>query len=158
MKKIVLFIFIILLVGCTSKEQKVLESNYYSFIESTEKCVYDSEEVPPFDTTITLEVLNDNTLIYRMYLDNPKEDIYNIEAMIIHNKKTEDIFPSSGLYEEKLNLVMDQKNKGYIKGIILNGYIDYTGDINEVGTDFKVLVRYQDKFKINYEYCYYRHF
>ena len=96
------------------------------------------------------EKIIDNEITYRVIIDNPKEDIKNIEAIIIHDKYTEDIFPSTGIFDDKLNLIPEtiDKDKNYVKGIILTGYIPFKGDINDLNATFKVLVKYTDKFNV----------
>ena len=104
----------------------------------------------PFDIEVYTEKIIDNEITYRVIIDNPKEDIKNIEAIIIHDKYTEDIFPSTGIFDDKLNLIPEtiDKDKNYVKGIILTGYIPFKADINDLNATFKVLVKYTDKFNV----------
>ncbi len=156
MKKAFLILIIFLITGCTN--QKALEKQYYKYINDVNECDYFANESYPFDINITLEKLNDNYLIYHVYIDNPKEDLYDIKALVTHNYKTDDVFPSSGLYEEPLNLLMNINSKNYIKGIILSGYIETTKDINDIDITFKALIKARNKYGYYEESCYMQSF
>lgn len=147
MKKIilVLILLIVVLTGCNkeSNEYKI----YKSYIKELNESKIVSSDIP-FDIEVYTEKIIDNEITYRVIIDNPKEDIKNIEAIIIHDKYTEDIFPSTGIFDDKLNLIPEtiDKDKNYVKGIILTGYIPFEGDIKDLNATFKVLVKYTDKF------------
>ena len=99
-----------------------------------------SSEDIPFDISLEFDRLTDKEVRYQVIIDNVKEDITDVEAVMYHDLKTDDIFPSIGIFDEKQNLKVGQKPAG----IILVGYIDYTGDINELKCNIKVLVKYKD--------------
>ena len=90
--------------------------------------------------TVNIDNVNENRIIYQVIIDNPKVDASNVKALVIHDAKTEDIFPSVGIVDEAINL-----NKQ--TGIILMGYINKTEDIN-----FKVLIETDQKYVYNYNY------
>lgn len=145
MKKILILLFIILIIsGCTSKKQRVLETEYYKMVELAHNCSQNS--LLPFDVNLTLNELVDGYLVYRLYIDNPKESINNIEAIAIHDYKTNDVFPNSGIYEDKLNLIPNVINEkeNKVKGIILIGYISYEGDLKEFKSTFKSFIKYNN--------------
>lgn len=155
MKRVFLILVItILFCGCESKEQKILEKAYYSYVEYTNKCSYFEDIDYPFAINITLEKLNDNYLIYRLYIDNPTEDLYDLEVLVTHNFKTSDVFPSSGLYENPLDLLTNPSDSNYIKGIILSGYIETNKDINDIDITFKALIKAKNKLGYYKEFCY----
>ena len=156
MKKIFLLLIIFLITGCTN--QKALEKQYYKYINDVNECDYFANESYPFDINITLKKLNDEYLIYHVYIDNPKEDLYDIKALITHNYKTSDIFPSSGLYEEPLDLLMQEDNKDYVKGIILSGYIETDKNIEDIDITFKALIKVKNKLGYYEEFCYMKSF
>ena len=84
--------------------------------------------------------------MYRVIIDNPKVSLRNIEAIVIHDKYTEDIYPSSGIFEEKLNLIpgVINKSSNYVEGIILAGYIPFEGEEKDLNATFKLLFKYED--------------
>ena len=61
----------------------------------------------------------------------------------VHNKKTDDIFPSIGIFDEKENLLKDKPPKG----LILVGYIDYNKDIEDFSCKIKLFIKYKTKDK-----------
>lgn len=137
MKKIILLIVILLLCGCKSTELKKYES-YIKELKNNKN----SSEIP-FDVSIDLIKFIDEEYMYKVTIDNPKEELKEIEAIVIHNKDTEDIFPSSGIFDDKYNLIPNDINKksNNVKGVILIGYIPYEEDIT---VTFKLLVKYKD--------------
>jgi len=157
MKKALIILFTVLLI-CGCSKQKELEERYYDYVKETNECVYFNDQEYPFDIDITLEKLNDNYLIYRVFIDNPKENLYDIEALVTHNYETDDVFPSSGLYEEPLDLLINEDSEDYIKGIILSGYIETTTSIEDINITFKALIKAKSKFGYYEEFCYEKSF
>lgn len=142
-KKILFIIISFMLVGCTKGES--IEKNIYdSYIEIVNS-KKDSDYIP-FNVSVYVDKLTDDEVMYRLIIDSPKESLYEVEALVIHDKDTEDIFPSSGIFDTKYNLLKDEvdKDKNNVRGIILIGYIKYKGDIDKINTTFKVLVKYRD--------------
>lgn len=132
MKK--LLFLVILLVGCS-------KSNVYDmYVEKLKDDDNISRDIP-FNIEFNIDNVNDNRIIYQVIIDEPKVEATNVKALVIHDVKTKDIFPSVGIVDEPIDL---QKEKG----IILIGYVDQTDDIN-----FKLLIETEDNQYI-YEYNY----
>ncbi len=132
MKK--LLFLVILLVGCS-------KSNVYDmYVEKLKDDENISRDIP-FNIEFNIDNVNDNRIIYQVIIDEPKVEATNVKALVIHDVKTKDIFPSVGIVDEPIDL---QKEKG----IILIGYVDQTDDIN-----FKLLIETEDNQYI-YEYNY----
>ena len=132
MKK--LLFLVILLVGC-------IKSNVYDmYVEKLKNDENISRDIP-FNIQFNIDNVNDNRIIYQVIIDEPKVEATNVKALVIHDVKTKDIFPSVGIVDEPIDL---QKEKG----IILIGYVDQTDDIN-----FKLLIETEDNQYI-YEYNY----
>ena len=132
MKK--LLFLVILLVGCS-------KSNVYDmYVEKLKDDENISRDIP-FNIQFNIDNVNDNRIIYQVIIDEPKVEATNVKALVIHDVKTKDIFPSVGIVDEPIDL---QKEKG----IILIGYVDQTDDIN-----FKLLIETEDNQYI-YEYNY----
>lgn len=145
MRKILgIIILFIMLTGC-SKDLTKEEILYNGYITELKKSTrYDSNL--PFDLEIFVDKIIETEVMYRVIIDNPKVPLRNIEALVIHDKYTEDIFPSSGIFETKLNLIPGVINKGsnYVEGIILAGYIPYDGELKNLNASFKLLFKYED--------------
>ena len=132
MKK--LLFLVILLVGCS-------KSNVYDmYVEKLKDDENISRDIP-FNIEFNIDNVNYNRIIYQVIIDEPKVEATNVKALVIHDVKTKDIFPSVGIVDEPIDL---QKEKG----IILIGYVDQTDDIN-----FKLLIETEDNQYI-YEYNY----
>ncbi|MBR2712548.1 MAG: hypothetical protein IKE73_02440 [Bacilli bacterium] len=137
MKKILILLicFIFLLTGCASKEITKEKNIYIKYIKELKKVNKSTNNIP-FDIEIKLDKLTDELYMYQFIMDNVKEDIDDVEAIVIHNKKTEDIFPSIGIFDEKEKLLVDKKPSG----IVLVGYIDSKNK----DANFKALIKYKD--------------
>ncbi len=133
MKKILL-VLCILLVGCSKP------TIYDTYVKNLKENNNISADIP-FDIEFYIDNVNENRIIYQVIIDNPQIETDNVTALVIHDGKTNDIFPSVGIVDEPINLNID-------KGIILLGYIDQTSDIN-----FKVLIETNNQQYI-YEYKY----
>ena len=138
-KKILLFILIIVvLTGCSNKELTKEKEVYNSYISILDN-INESSEKYPFNIEVRFDKLTEKIVRYQIIIDNVKENIYNIEAVAVHNIKTDDIFPSIGIFDEKENLEVGKKPSG----IILVGYIDTEKEINDLNCKIKVLVKYE---------------
>ena len=153
-KKILLiFLSIFILCGCERKSDEMkLYENYILNLRNQTKF----DENLPFDIEISISKITDSEVKYKAIIDNPKKDLKNIEAIIIHDKYTEDIYPSSGIFDDKYNLILNEidKENNNVKGIILVGYIPFDKDIKEFDSEFKVLLSYENDIE-NREFVFY---
>ena len=139
MKKILIILLLIFCIcGCTSSEKK----EYLNYIEEL-KSVEKSSKSYPFDIEVKYDKIIDQEVRYQVILDNVKEDISDITIICYHDKKTDDIYPSMGIFDDKESLKKDKKPSG----LILVGYIPYKKDIDSLKITMKVLVKYKIKDK-----------
>lgn len=148
-KILIIFFIIIALTGCTTKENKEeqAKAKYQKYVKNLDKVNKSSDNLP-FNIDVKFDKLNKNEVRYQVVIDKATEDLINIEAIAIHNKQTDDIFPSIGIFDDKQTL----KRKKSPSGIILVGYIPYKGQIENFKCDIKVLVKYTSKEKSNVVY------
>ena len=97
------------------------------------------EEELPFDLNIYVNRVNDEEISYRAIIDNEKENMHNVKAILVHNYFTDDIFPSIGIFDDGVDLLT---NSDEVKGISLVGYISSTKDINNL--EYRVYIEYKD--------------
>ena len=97
------------------------------------------EEELPFDLNIYVNRVNDEEISYRAIIDNEKENMHNVKAILVHNYFTDDIFPSIGIFDDGVDLLT---NNDEVKGISLVGYISSTKDINNL--EYRVYIEYKD--------------
>ena len=145
MKKIIFgIICILMLCGCTKEESIELKKykEYVNTLKQTEKVNNDL----PFNVNVYVDKIIETEVMYRVIIDNPKIPLRNIETLIVHDKHTEDIFPSSGIFDDKLNLIpgVINKSSNYVEGIILVGYIPFEEDIKSLHATFKLMFKYLD--------------
>lgn len=141
MKKIILIIiFVGLLTGCSSKDAKSVE--YKKYMENLLSANENSEYIP-CDLEITYERISDTQVSYQIILDNPKEDMRNINIVVSHNMDTHDGYPSIGVFDESpINLMEERTETETNKGIVLVGYIDYSGTMDDFHPEFKLLINF----------------
>lgn len=136
---------ILIVVGCSKNSstnnnenvEKEKES-YIEYVQKLKKVTESSSEIP-FDIDVTYDKLNDEEVRYQVVIDNPKENIKNIKALAVHNRQTDDIFPSIGIFDDSVDLLLESESKG----VILVGYIPYEGDLDDFDCKMKVLISYE---------------
>ena len=141
MKKLVIcLILLFTLTGCTKDEVTYEKEVYLALKEDliTTDEFTDYEDLP-CDITLYLNRINEEELSYLVIIDNPKEDMYNIKAIAIHNYYTEDIFPSIGIFDDSINLTLDSEDNN---GITLGGYIESMDDIDLL--EARIYLEYTD--------------
>ena len=97
------------------------------------------EDELPFDLNIYVNRVNEEEISYRAIIDNEKENMHNVKAILVHNYFTDDIFPSIGIFDDGVDLLT---NSDEVKGISLVGYISSTKDINNL--EYRVYIEYKD--------------
>lgn len=142
LKKFLVLLFIIGLTGCTSgREAKVVNENkeeYLSYVKKLNDVKKSTNIEYPFDIDVKYDKLTKDEVRFQVIIDNPKDTIDEISAVAIHNLPTDDIFPSTGIFENKQTLVPNKKPSG----IILVGYIPYTKKLSSFSCEVKVLIKY----------------
>jgi len=129
---LLLLIPLLFINGCSKEDSKSKEyNNAVKKLSNVE--TFDTNY--PFDIILATEDVGNETR-YTITLNNPKEDLYDVSMLVIHNVKTDNIFPSVGIVDDKVNLMTSSGKKG----IILVGYIP----INSNPT-YKLMVNYNNK-------------
>lgn len=135
MKKIISLFLLLILVGCYKP------TTYDSYVTTLKQENIASENVP-FDVNVYMDEVNESKWIYQVVIDNAKEELKNIKALVIHNVKTQDVFPSVGIVDEPITL--NEKTKG----INLIGYVD-----KKEAIEFKILIETNNqKYIVIYNY------
>lgn len=138
MKKIILLIpLLFVLVGCTNKEEenKMAYLEYKNELE--ERDIFNGEENLDFNVYFNIEKINEEITDYSLIIDNPKINMYNVKALLIHDFINEDAYSSVGIFDDTRNLNADSDDK-----IVLNGSIQTINDISK--TKFKLYLEYTD--------------
>ncbi len=148
MKKIILIIpLFLLLIGCSSKveEEKFAYLEYKNNLEAQEK--FNSHESLDFNTFFNIDRKGD-TVSYSLTINNPKTNMHNVKALLIHNYDTADVYPSVGIFDKEKELL-----SGSNDSLVLEGTIISADDLSDV--KFKLYLEYttdeKEKEKIYYE-------
>lgn len=133
MKKVIL-ILLILLTGCGKM------TIYDRYVKEANESVI-SEDVP-FEVSFHIDIVNEEELIYQVVIDQAKEELKDIKAIVIHDGESKHSYPSIGILDESITINQE------VKGINLVGYVNQKEEIN-----FKVLVETNNqKYVVAYKY------
>ena len=143
MKKKIIVIYILcifFLVGCENKEENI-KNDYITMKNNViEEEEYTKAEDLPLD--IIVDINREEELIkYKITLKNPKETMKDIVALVVHNHYSENLFPSVGIFDEKKELLVTDKNKT----IELEDTIDTTKDISKLNLELKIWIKYKNE-------------
>lgn len=137
MKKIVILLPLIFLVGCTNK----VEENKYSYLEYKrvleQKEEFTDREKIDFNTYFNIERENEEVVNYSIIIKEPNTDMHNVKALLIHDYIQDEAFPSIGILNNPVELQKDTEDK-----IVLKGKIQTIEDISNV--KFKLYLEYID--------------
>jgi len=148
MKKILVVGLILLLLGCSHvqiEKNNEIDDNKSSYLaikkalDNTEE--YTNYEDLPCNVNFSVNKITDEEISYRTIIDSPKKDMYKVKALLIHDYFTEDIFPSIGIFDDTLDLIVDNEE---VKGISLVGYIKTTKQVEELDLKMKLYIQYED--------------
>ena len=148
---LLLLISIFIVVGCIPKNESKKETKktkekvnvenekdiYIKYVKEARKIKEASEDLP-FTVDVVYEKMKDEVR-YQVVIDNPTSNITDIKALAIHNKQTDDVFPSVGIFDKKVKLIPDEKPSG----VILVGYIPYEGEMENFNCEVKVIISYK---------------
>lgn len=147
-KAVLMLVCIIFIVGCSNIEvedgNKINQEkeNYLAIKnELDNRTEYIEEENLPCDVIFSIDRINSEEISYRAIIDNPKVNMNNVKALLIHDYFTEDIFPSIGIFDSPTSLIVGDEE---VKGISLVGYIETTKNIEELNLNIKLYIEYTD--------------
>lgn len=141
MKKRILWILLLfVLVGCSTKEED--EKSDYIAIKShlLEEETYTIGDELPLDIVVNIDRIDEEEVDYRVVFSNPKEDMHDIEAMVVHNYYNDDLFPTIGLFDSKGELLMGDKNT-----LELKDTIETNKNLSSINLELKIYIKYKDK-------------
>ncbi len=140
MKKLIVFLLILLLTGCTEDKLTLEKDDYLVYKEELLKQEdFTKEEELLFDLNLYADKVSEEEINYRAIIDNPKENMHNIKAIVLHNHFTDSIFPSIGIFNDPIELEIGNEE---VKGITLTGYIKTTKEIEELNLELRIYVEY----------------
>lgn len=137
MKKAVIILPLIFLVGCTT----TAEDNKYTYLsyksELQKKEEFDKEDDSHFSSYFNVKRQSKEVVEYSIIVENPRINMHNVKALLIHDFLAESAFPSVGIFEEPKDLLVGTEDR-----IILKGVIQTEDDISNV--KFRLYLEYTD--------------
>ena len=142
-RSIVIALICLMLSGC-SKDKVTLEKDDYLVFkeELLTQNKFTEEKDINFDLNISVDKVSEEEISYRAIIDNPKENMYNVKALVVHDYFSDEIFPSIGIFDEPVDLIINNEE---IKGINLVGYIKTTKNIDKLNLNIKVYIEYTNE-------------
>lgn len=144
MKKTLLLMMILLiaLTGCKNEEED--EKNEYLAMKSDllAKDKFDDASSMNCDITFSLDRLDEEKVTYSVVLSNPKENMHDIRAIVVHNYYTEEVFPTVGLFDKPVDLLVNSQDEKD-NSVELVGNIETTDDIDNLDLELKILIEYK---------------
>ena len=138
MKKLLIIIpLLFILIGCTNKEEENKIAYFEYKDELEQRDIFNGEETLEFNVYFNIERVDEEITDYSLVIDNPKINMHNVKALLIHNFVNEEAYPSVGIFDEPKELQENSKDK-----IVLNGHIQTINDISN--TKFKLYLEYTD--------------
>ena len=151
MKKTLLLLVIVLLItACSNNAIEVgidekVEDNKITYLNLKKELINKKEfaniEEIPCDLNVSIDRINEEEISYRIILDNPKTNMHKIEALLVHNQFSENVFPSIGLFDDKASLIVGNTE---VKGLELVGYIETTKNILDLDIELRLWLKYFD--------------
>ena len=133
---IVLIISLILLTACTSKEEnKIAYLEYKNNLEKQD--VFIDEEKLDFSVYFNIIRESEEITNYSVLINNPKINMYNVKALLIHDYVIDDAFPSVGIFDTPIELLVNSGDK-----LELSGKIQTIDDISNI--KYKLYIEYTD--------------
>lgn len=143
MKKILIIsiTLILFLTGCNNNTDIDKEKEDYLAIkqELLNSNNFVNKEDLPFDLNVYVNRVSNEELSYRAIIDNEKENMHDVRAILVHNHYTDNIFPSIGIFDEGVDLLIGNDE---VKGISLVGYISSNKNIDNL--EYRVYIEYKD--------------
>jgi len=142
MKKIYILMLINLILICGCESQEEINKNEYITMknETFNELNYSSESLP-VDIITTIDRTAEEDVSYKTIITNPKENMHNVKALLVHNYYSEDIFPTIGVFDEPKELLVDNNENNEL---VLNDIIKTTKDIKKLNLELKLLIEYTD--------------
>lgn len=139
-KRILLVLLLFIFTGCSNKNE--VEKSEYIAVKSNllEENIYTLAEDLPLDILVNIDRKTEEKVSYSVSFSNPKENMYDIEAMVIHNYYNDDLFPTIGLFDKKGELLVSDD-----KIIELSDTIETNKNLSTINLELKTYIQYKDE-------------
>ena len=135
---ILLILVLFLITGCENEEENIKNEYIAMKNQVLDDHNYKEEELP-VDIITSIERVNEEDILYEVTITNPKENMHNIKAMVVHNYYNEDVFPSTGVFDEPDDLLVGDEDK---TELVLKDTIQTTKNISKLDLEVKVWIEY----------------
>jgi len=142
MKKLYFFVILTVLLittGCENQEENT-KNEYIAMKNNLFQESSYSEELP-LEITIHIDRISEEKIDYKVVLENPKENMNEIKAIVVHNHYTEDMYPSIGVFDEPQKLLLNESEEEQ-NMIKITGSIQTIKNISKLNLELKVWIQY----------------
>lgn len=148
-KYIIILFSLLILVGCSKiiDENKMIYDGYVTELKELKEVADSDSYKDLIDIDVKLTKNSDDEITYSVVIDNPKVKMKKVEVLIYHDKKTEDVYPSIGIFDEKKNLIpgLKKNTDTDVKGMVFVGYIKTKQEVEEINLTIKGMIAYNDE-------------
>lgn len=135
---ILLLFCLIFISGCENKEEGI-KNEYIAMKNQAFSDKNYTNETLPVDIVATIERIDEESINYKIIINNPQENMHNIKLIVVHNYYNEDVYPTIGLFDETKELLVDDSSK---QELILKDNIKTTENISKLNLELKISIEY----------------
>lgn len=141
-RKFILLLFVLIFIsGCENREEAVKNEYIAMRNQAFSPEEYTDKESLPVDIVTTVERINEESVNYKIVINEPKENMHNVKVMVVHNCYNEDVFPSIGVFDETKELLVDNSQE-----LVLKDSIKTTDNISKLNLELKIFIEFVDDF------------
>lgn len=143
MKKsyILVLVSLMILTGCENKEESIRNEYITMKNEVLNEKNYEEVEIP-FEIVTTVERVDEETVNYNVTIKEPKENMHDVKAMVVHNYYNEDVFPSIGVFDKPEELLLNNNDDNGTSELNLKDTIKTMQNISELDLELKLWIEY----------------
>lgn len=139
-KSFIVICLSLFIVGCNKDEVYEDKEEYLKLKEELlNQEIFTNNNDINFDINISFDKITEEEISYRAIIDNPKENMHDIKALLIHEYSSDDIFPSIGIFDDKVDLLLTSNE---VRGFSLVGYINT--NVESTDLNIKLYLEYKD--------------
>ena len=133
-----ILISLLILTGCENEEETIKNKYIAMKNQTCDENNYQNEELP-LEIITTIERIDEEAINYNVVIKEPRENMHDVKAMVVHNYYNEDVFPSIGVFDEPKDLLI---NNDETSELILKDTIKTTKNISKLDLELKIWIQY----------------
>ena len=128
--------------GCENQEEAIKNEYIAMKNQAFNDENYKIREELPVEIITTIERIDEEEIHYKVTIKNPKENMHQVKAIVVHNCHNENLFPSIGVFDEAKDLLVGSDEKE--SELILRDTIKTTTNISKLDLELRIWIEYLD--------------